>query len=38
MKVAIIISNDNSEEDTIKYVETIKEYEILNKTVFFVHY
>lgn len=33
MKVAIIILNYNSEDDTIKYVETIKEYEILNKII-----
>ena len=30
MKVAIIILNYNSEEDTIKYVQAIKEYKILD--------
>ena len=33
MKVAIIILNYNSEEDTIKYVQAIKEYKILDKIV-----
>lgn len=33
MKVAIIILNYNSEDDTIKYIETIKDYEIINKIV-----
>ena len=33
MKVAIIILNYNSEDDTVKYVETIKTYEVLNKIV-----
>lgn len=33
MKVAIIILNYNCEEDTIKYVETIKKYEILDKII-----
>ena len=33
MKVAIIILNYNSEDDTIKYVEGIKEYKNLNKII-----
>ena len=33
MKVAIVILNYNSEEDTIKYVESIKEYKNLNKII-----
>ena len=33
MKVAIVILNYNSEADTIKYVESIKEYKNLNKII-----
>ena len=33
MKVAIVILNYNSEEDTIKYVESIKDYKNLNKII-----
>ena len=33
MKVAMVILNYNAEEDTIKYVESIKEYKILNKII-----
>ncbi len=33
MKTAIIILNFNSEEDTIKYVESIKEYSVLDKII-----